>query len=105
MRVDATSNGVMVDGIGACSVLLPGRGVGVDAVGARTGVDDSTEPRGKAGTDAVVVGGKCRIGLKPAAETDLHLPGKGKVRSKNLAVPLDKLIRFRATRCDAGVHR
>lgn len=72
---------------------------------ARAGVDDSTEPRGKAGADAVVVGGKSRIGLIRAAETDLHLPGEGKVRGKNFAVPLDELIRFRATRCDAGVHR
>jgi hypothetical protein len=85
--------------------LLPGRGVGVDAVGTRAGVDDSAEPRGKAGADAVVVGSKCRIGLIHAAETDLHLPGEGKVRSKNFAVPLGELIRFWAARCDAGVHR
>jgi hypothetical protein len=49
---------------------------------ARAGVDDSTEPRGEAGADAVVVGSKCRIGLKLAAETDLHLPGEGKYEAK-----------------------
>ncbi|CAD5951580.1 protein of unknown function [Streptomyces sp. KY75] len=85
--------------------LLPGRRVWVDTVGARAGVDDSTEPRGKAGADAVVVSSKSRIGLKLAAETDLHLPGEGKVRSKDFAMPLDELIRFWATGCDADVQR
>lgn len=74
-------------------------------MGTRAGVDDPAEPRGKAGAYAVVVSSKCRIGLKPAPETDLHLPGEVKIGREDRAVPLGELIRFRAAGCDAGVQR